>query len=110
LVARVAQTGLFSAVEPRIRPLPGEQVAQLDIALTENPQVHSVQVRGLSEFRTDDVLDRLLEVPGEIEIEKRREEVRDARGRECPAPLPPRAWLARVEDGELRSGVLWQGP
>src|SRR5438128_4062017 len=108
LVARLAQTGLFSAVEPRIRTLPGE-VAALDIALTENPQIRSVQVRGLSEFRTEDILDRLLEVPSISEIETRRREVRDARTRECPAPLPPRVWLARVEDGEVRSGVLWQG-
>ena len=109
LVARLAQTGLFSAVEPRIRTLPGEEMAELDIALTENPQVRSVQVRGLSEFRTEDVLDRLLEVPAGREIERQRREVRDARTRECPAPLPPREWLARVEGGEVRGGVLWQG-
>ena len=109
LVARLAQTGLFSAVEPRIRPLPGEEMAELDIALTENPLVSSVQVRGLSEFRTEDVLGRLLEVPEGREIERRRGEVRDARPRECPAPLPPRVWLARVDDGDVRGGVLWQG-
>ena len=60
LAARFAQSGLFSTVEPRIRTPPGEEMAELDIALTENPQVRSVQVRGLSEFRTEDVLDRLL--------------------------------------------------
>jgi len=109
LVARLAQTGLFSAVEPRVRTVPGKEMAELDIALTENPQIRSVQVRGLSEFRTEDVLDRLLEVPAGREIERQRREVRDARTRECPAPLPPREWLARVEDGEVRGGVLWQG-
>ncbi len=109
LLARLAQTGLFSAIEPQVRALPGEQKAELDIALTENPQVRSVQVRGLSEFRTEDVLDRLLEVPTNGEIEKRKRELRDARAHECPAPLPPRAWLARLEDGEVKRGVLWQG-
>ena len=109
LVARLAQTGLFSAVEPRIRTLPGKERAELEIALTENPRVRSVQVRGLSEFRTEDVLDRLLEVPAGSDIDRRRREVRAARTGECPAPLPPRAWLARVDDGEVRGGVLWQG-
>ncbi len=109
LIARLAQTGLFSAVEPRIRTLPGEEMAELDIALTENPVVRSVRVRGLSEFRTEDVLDGLLEAPAGREIETRRREVRDAGPRECPAPLPPRVWLARVDDGEVRPGVLWQG-
>jgi hypothetical protein len=104
LVARLAQTGLFSAVE--IRTLPGDE---LEIALTEHPRLTSVQVRGLSEFRTEDILDRLLEVPADGEIEKRRREVREARTRECPAPLPPRQWLARVDDGEVRGGVLWKG-
>jgi hypothetical protein len=109
LVARLAQTGLFSGVEARIRTLPGEETAELDIALTENPMVRSVQVRGLSEFRTEDVLDRLLEVPARSDIDRRRREVRAARTGECPAPLPPRMWLARVDDGEVRGGVLWQG-
>ena len=109
LAARLAQTGLFSAVEPRIHSLPGEEMAELDIALTANPEVRSVQVRGLSEFRTEDLLDRLLEAPASREIEKRRRDVRRARAGECPAPLPPREWLARIEDGEVRGGVLWQG-
>jgi len=109
LIARLAQTGLFSGVEPRVRTLPGEEIAELDIALTENPMVRSVQVRRLSEFRTEDVLERLLEVPAASDIDRRRREVRAARTGECPAPLPPRAWLARVDDGEVRGGVLWQG-
>ena len=109
LLARLAQTGLFSAVEPRSHTLPGQEEAELEIALSEHPQIRSVQVRGLSEFRTEDVLDQLLEVPSNREIERRLEELRGARARECPAPLPPRAWLARVEDGEVHGGVLWQG-
>src|SRR5438552_10119849 len=96
LVARFAQTGLFSAVEPKVL---GEEMPELEIALTENPTIQSVRVRGLSEFRTEDVLDQLFEVPSVREIERRRREVLDARPHECPAPLPPREWLARLEDG-----------
>ena len=109
LVARLAQTGLFSAVEPRVRTLPGKEMPELEIALTENPQLRSVQLRGLSEFRTEDVLDRLLEVPAGRAVERQRRELRESRTHECPAPLPPREWLARIEDGEVRAGVLWQG-
>src|SRR5438105_14434086 len=107
LLSRLAQTGLFSAVEPRSHAQ--EAGVELEIALTEHPLVRSVQVHGLSEFRTEDVVEKLLEVPSNREIERRLREIRDARARECPAPLPPRAWLARVEDGEVRGGVLWQG-
>ena len=109
LLARLAQTGLFSAVEPRSHPRPGQEKPELEIVLSEHPQIRSVQVRGLSEFRTEDVLDQLLEVPSNREIDRRLKELRGARARECPAPLPPRAWLARVEDGEVHGGVLWQG-
>ncbi len=109
LVTRLAQTGLFSAVEPRINALPGAETKELEIALTEHPTVRSVQLRGLSEFRNDDVLDRLLEVPDNRQVERSRREIRDARTHECPAPVPPRAWLARVDDGEVSGGVLWRG-
>ena len=109
LVSRLARSGLFAAVEPRIRTIPGEERAGLDIALSENPQVRSVQILGLSEFRTEDVVDRLLDIPTVREIEASRRELRDAWNDECPAPLPPRAWLARIEDGEIRGGVLWHG-
>ncbi|MCA1826436.1 MAG: hypothetical protein ABR567_12675 [Myxococcales bacterium] len=109
LVARLAQTGLFSAVEPKVRALPDGEVAELDVALTENPKIASVRIRGLSEFRTEDILDRLLEAPDRREVERRWRQVHDARPRECPAPLPPRLWLARVDDGEVRAGILWRG-
>ena len=109
LVARLAQSGLFAAVVPRIRTGPGEEMAELDVALTENPRVRSVQLRGLFEFRSEDILDRLLEAPTSREIETRRQELHDAPARACPAPLPSRAGLARVDDGEVRAGILWRG-
>jgi hypothetical protein len=109
LVSRLAQTGLFSAIEPRLRTLPGAERPELDLALTENPQVRSVKVHGLSEFRTEDIVAQLLEAPTDRERERRKQQVRDARARECPAPLPPRAWLARFDDGEVRGGLLLQG-
>src|SRR5205085_10753623 len=90
LVARLVQTGLFSAIEPRFQQ--DEDGARLEIALSENPLVRSVRVRGLSEFRTEDLLDRLLEAPGDRAVERHRRDARNARTDECPAPLPPRPW------------------
>ena len=103
LIARFVQTGLFASVQPRV------QGDQLEIALTENPQVTFVQVRGLVEFRGEDIVAQLLDVPETREIDRRRGELREARARECPAPLPQRAWLAHVENGEIRGGILWKG-
>lgn len=102
LVARLAQTGLFSAIEPRAAD------GELEIALSPNPLVRSVQVRGLSEFRTEDVVDRLLDAPGDREVERRQRELPKAR-HECLAPLPPPLWLARRDGDEVRAGVVWQG-
>jgi hypothetical protein len=109
LVARLVQSGLFSAVEPRVRQAPGQEPAELEIALTEHLRVNAVRLHGLSEFRTEDVLADLLQAPEASEVERRSREVRGAKARECPAPLPPRAWLARLEAGEVRGGILWQG-
>jgi hypothetical protein len=110
LAVRLSRSGLFSAVEPRLHTTAGEEFAEMEIALTENPTVRSVQVRGLSEFRTEDILDRLLETPSDREIERRRSELRDARTDECPAPLPPRKWLAHLQEGEVRPGLLGLRP
>lgn len=109
LAARLAQTGLFSAVEPKTRAMPGRETSELEIALTENPRARAVQVRGLSEFRTEDVLERLLEAPGSREVDRQTRALRGFRDRDCPAPLAPREWFARFEEGEVRPGVLWQG-
>lgn len=109
LVSRLAQSGLFASVEAAIRTLPGEEAVELDIALADQPRVTSAQIRGLSEFRSEDVLDRLLQSPSVQQAEERRQELRDARPRDCPAPLPPPSMLARAEDGQVLPGILWQG-
>ena len=105
LVARFAQSGLFSSVEPRT----GQASDELELVFTEQPQVFSVELRGLSEFRSEDVLDRLLDAPTASEVKRRSSELQDARASDCPAPLPPREWLAHVEEGQVRGGILWQG-
>jgi hypothetical protein len=109
LVSRLAQTGLFARVEPLVKALPDGEVAELTVALTDNPKIASVRLRGLSEFRTEDILDRLLEAPDRRQVERRWRRVHEAGPRECPEPVPPRLWLARVEDGEVHPGILWHG-
>ncbi|HEX4384810.1 MAG TPA: hypothetical protein VH083_17755, partial [Myxococcales bacterium] len=104
LAARFVQSGLFAAVEPQV------QDELLTISLTEHPQVSFVRVSGLQEFRSDDILAQLLDVPTVREAESRKRTLNEARARECPAPLPQRSWLARVDDGQVRAGILWQGP
>jgi hypothetical protein len=103
LVARFVQSGLFVSVAPR---LDGET---LTLSLTEHPQVSFVQVRGLQEFRADDIVSQLLDVPTKWEGESRKRDLLEARARECPAPLPPSSWLARVEENQVRGGILWKG-
>jgi hypothetical protein len=107
LLARLVQSGVFSSVEPRVRQ--NQDLTELELALTENPRVQAVRLHGLSEFRTEDVLSQLLDAPEAREVERRSRELREAGPRQCPAPLPPRAWLARVDGGEVRGGILWQG-
>ena len=109
LVARLAQTGLFASIDPRIAAMPGDEVAALDVQLTPNPRVQSVRLRGLSEFRSEDVLDRLLEAPSAREAERSRKDMGDALAHECPEPLPPRDWLAHGRGDEVRPGILWHG-
>ena len=108
LVARLALSGLFSAVTPRL-VVGADGTPELEIELKENPRLTSVHVRGLSEFRSEDIVEQLIEVPTEREVKRRQEDLQQARARECPAPLPPRSWLARTKDGGVRPGILWQG-
>jgi hypothetical protein len=109
LLARLARTELFSAIAPAVTPGDDDGVGSLEVELVEHPSIRSVQVRGLSEFRTEDIVDRLLESPSRGEVERSRREVREALPRECPAPLPPLEWLARSVDGEMQPGILREG-
>jgi hypothetical protein len=104
LLARLESTGLFSGIALSLEDGP-----TLDVELTENPRVRSVRLSGLSEFRSEDVLDRLLETPSSWEIERSRRDVHAADATECPAALPPRDLLARAENGDVGPGVLWKG-
>jgi hypothetical protein len=102
LIGRLALSGLFAQVAPQVGP-----GGELQIALADNPRVSSVRVTGLSEFRTEDVVDALL--PPSAPPSGNQVMMREARSRDCPAPVPPAAWLARVEENELRPGILWHG-
>src|SRR4051812_34109391 len=104
LLARFESTGLFSGVALSLEDGP-----TLDVELTENPRLRAVRLRGLSEFRSEDVLDRLLETPSSWEVEGSRRDTRAAEPAECPAALPPRDLLARAEDGDVSAGILWKG-
>src|SRR5207248_2630510 len=104
LLARLATTGLFSAIALSLGDGPAANVE-----LTENPRLRAVRLRGLSEFRSEDVLDRLLETPSSWEVERSHRDVRAAEPTECPAALPPRDLLARADDGEVSPGILWKG-
>ena len=121
LLARLERTGLFATLVPSI----SADGNTLNVELTENPRVRSVRLRGLSEFRSEDVLDRLLETPSFVErsfpvmksknrrehrsAESTRRHVRGAESTECFAALPPRDLFARVEEGDVASGILWKG-
>src|SRR3954469_22969220 len=109
LVARLAQSGLFSSVEPRSVAREEAEIPALEIDLVENARLNAVEVRGLSEFRTEDIVERLLDAPSSREVDRRLRELRDARPGECPAPLPPRAWLPRGHNDAGGARGIWQG-
>ena len=104
LLARLQSTGLFSGIALSLDDGP-----TLNLELTENLRVRAVRLRGLSEFRSEDVLDRLLEIPSSWEVERSRRDIRAAEPTECPAALPPRDLLARAENGDVSPGILWKG-
>ncbi|MFL5276146.1 MAG: hypothetical protein ACJ79T_06725 [Myxococcales bacterium] len=103
LVVRLHTTGLFAAIVPSL------DSEGIELALTENESVRTVRLRGLSEFRSEDVLDRLLETPSSWDIERSRRDRKEADAAACPEVLPSRDFFARVEDGEPRPGILWKG-
>ena len=42
LVSRLAQTGLFASVDPHVKALPDDEVAELTVSLTENAKITAV--------------------------------------------------------------------
>lgn len=115
LAARLDSTGLFAKVAQRID---GDAFI---VDLTENPVISTVEIRGLGELFVDDVLGRLLRAPFASSLKARQwddddEDGDDARGRSrrsrrarCFTPDPPREWLAHVENGAVKPGILWEG-
>lgn len=104
VVVRVAQSGLFRRVEPRLH-VEAEEGATLELVLEEFPRLEQVQLRGLTEVSETRVLDALLRGPREDDDEDAEE-----RGfSRCPPPLPPRQLLARRSGDRVEPGILWEG-
>jgi hypothetical protein len=121
-LTRLARTGLFARVEPRLRLADGGP-AVLEVLIEEHPTVRQVRFEGLEEMTEDELLEELLEVPsGRDDGEKRGFRVHRHRGRwradfgasrasRCESPRPPRALLARPDErgDAVLPGVVWRG-
>ncbi|MBZ4375910.1 hypothetical protein [Corallococcus sp. AS-1-6] len=119
LLHRLARTGLFARMEPRVRVSdPGP--ALLEVTLQENPTLTSVEFEGLQDLRPDELWDALFERSSppldeddaEDELTTLRVHKRHGRVKvvsPCPAPRPPRTWLARREGGAFRPGIMLGG-
>ncbi|WP_426733088.1 hypothetical protein [Myxococcus faecalis] len=120
---RLARTGLFSRVEPRVR-VTEQGVAVLEVHLEEHPIVTQVEVEGLRDLQLDEILEELLHLPPRYPDEDGDEEedeefvatlrVSGARGtltvtRPCPPQHPPREWLARMDKDTYRPGIVLGG-
>ncbi|MCE9669294.1 hypothetical protein LY474_15895 [Myxococcus stipitatus] len=121
LLRRLARTGLFARVEPRVR-VPEQGPSVLEIHLTENPLVTSVTVEGLQDLGEEEVLEELFRLPPRFPDEDDEEDdqvvatlrLDGVRGtlsvvHPCPPPRPPREWLARMERGKFRGGLALGG-
>ena len=126
---RLARTGLFARVEPRLRiSEPGPVV--LEVHLEENPTLTAVELEGLQDLQDREVMEELFRLPHRVPDEDKDEakhedededediiamlRVDPRRGtlsvvRPCPPPRPPREWLARMERGEYRPGIVLGG-
>ncbi|WP_242588908.1 hypothetical protein [Corallococcus macrosporus] len=119
LLQRLARTGLFARVEPRVR-VSEQGPAVLEVNLEEYPTLTSVEFVGLQELRPDDLWDALFKLPSRFpENNDTQEEVATLRLHkrhgtlrvvsECPTPRPPRPWLARRDDGKFQPGIMLGG-
>ncbi|NNC08680.1 hypothetical protein HJC10_38315 [Corallococcus exiguus] len=119
LLHRLARTGLFARVEPRVR-VSDQGPALLEVTLQENPTLTSVEFEGLQDLRPDELWGALFELSSPASDEDDAEdEVTTLRVHKrhgtlrvvspCPAPRPPRPWLARREEGAFRPGIMLGG-
>lgn len=118
---RLARSGLFARVEPRVRVAEAPQPAVLEVHLEENPVVSAVEVNGLQDLQATEILEELLRLPHRFPTEDEDEEsftatlrVDSRRGtlsvvRPCPPQYPPRDWVARLERGTLHPGIFLGG-
>ncbi|WNZ63446.1 hypothetical protein QEG98_06850 [Myxococcus sp. MxC21-1] len=118
---RLARSGLFARVEPRVRVAEAPQPAVLEVHLEENPVVSAVEVNGLQDLQATEILEELLWLPHRFPTEDEDEEsftatlrVDSRRGtlsvvRPCPPRYPPRDWVARLERGTLHPGIFLGG-
>ncbi|NMO20440.1 hypothetical protein HPC49_27920 [Pyxidicoccus fallax] len=118
---RLARTGLFARVEPRLR-VPEQEPVVLEVHLEENPTVTAVELEGLQDIQARELLEELFRLPHRFPDEDEEEDedviatlrIDSRRGtlsvvRSCPPPRPPREWLARMERGEFRPGIVLGG-
>ncbi|RKH33418.1 hypothetical protein D7Y13_05955 [Corallococcus praedator] len=126
LLRRLARTGLFAHVEPRLR-VSEQGPALLEVTLEEHPTVTSVDVQGLQDLPPDEWLEALFpQPPGSYEDgdedddeHEHGEVVATVRihGRTatlsvinpCPPLHPPRELFARLERGKFRPGIVLGG-
>ncbi|CAM4266501.1 BamA/TamA family outer membrane protein [Corallococcus exiguus] len=119
LLHRLGRTGLFARVEPRVR-VSDQGPALLEVTLQENPTLTSVEFEGLQDLRPDELWGALFELSSlasdaddtEDEVTTLRVHKRHGTLRvvsPCPAPRPPRPWLARREEGAFRPGIMLGG-
>ncbi|NVJ00776.1 hypothetical protein HV824_22015 [Myxococcus sp. AM009] len=120
---RLARSGLFARVEPRVRVAEAPQPAVLEVHLEENPVVSAVEVNGLQDLQSTEILEELLRLPYRFPTKDENEDeesftatlrVDSRRGtlsivRPCPPRYPPRDWVGRLERGTLHPGILLGG-
>lgn len=121
ILRRLARTGLFARVEPRVR-VPEAGPVVLEVHLEEHPTLTAVQFEGLQDIQAEELLEELLRLPPRFPDEDDDEDEQvvamlrldSRRGtlavvRPCPPPRPPREWLARLERGTLKPGIVLGG-
>ncbi|RYZ34994.1 MAG: hypothetical protein EOO71_37165 [Myxococcaceae bacterium] len=127
LLRRLARTGLFAHVDPRLR-IREQGSALLEVTLEEHPTVTSVELQGLQDVSPREWLEALFPQPsGSFEDDDDDDD--DDRGHagfvatvriqgrsatlsvanQCPPLHPPREWFARLEQKQFRPGIVLGG-